>query len=438
MTAKRKQSPKRTTPEQRSLFVPAILAVASGFLALLALRLANAPVWDARALGFVILLGGFLVVAAVVGGITQRAGNPAVRALAASTAFLVGVGVLMQHRVKGIQWDALTASDLGYLCGIPLAIVVALLLRRGRYRLLSHFGAVGALVSVAGLVALVAVGTRFRGAVFYPGHMTPTELLKPVLALFLASVFQSVGARRKPASRARVSPVVVWGWHGAVWGVLMLLLAYQRDLGMLLILNAVLGSIAFVALRRYGLAFTGLGVAVAGTIAVLLFAPHVRLRFDAWLDPFASATGKGWQVLQSLSALYNGGLLGTGLGEGSPQAIPVASSDFIYAAIGEELGLLGCALMLVVFGVLISAGFRIASSCKEPFGRLLGVGLTASIAMQVILNVGGVTKAIPMTGVPLPFVSHGGMNLLVSFLMIGLLIAIGAPPGKQAGRHKRK
>jgi len=433
MKAKRHVGRGGTGNRPSALFVPAILTVVCGFLALLGLRLANAPTWDEHALGFVILLAGVVFVVGSVGFAMRRTDRPAVRAIVASTAFLVGMGILMQHRVKGIQWNALTASDLAYIGGIPLAIVVALLLRRGRHRWLVHFGTPGALISIAGLAALIVVGTRFRGAVFYPGRMTPTELLKPLMALFLAGILQPLAAKSKRSSKPGSTSLLVWGWYGAIWVILMLMLGYQRDFGMILILNALLGCMAFAALRSYGVGLAGLAVAAVGMAAVLMLAPHVRLRLDAWLDPFASPTGKGWQVLQALSALYNGGLFGTGLGEGSPQAIPVASSDFIYATIGEELGFAGCALVLAVFGVLISSGYRIAGDCADPFGRLLAVGLTTSMAVQVILNVGGVTKATPMTGVPLPFVSHGGMNVLVSFLMIGMLVALGIPGKKGRG-----
>ena len=418
--------------------MPGVAAVVCGFLALLGLRLANAPVWDAHAVGFVILLGAVAVTTMIIGVVMQRVSQPAVRVLIASTTFLAGVGILMQHRVKGIQWDALTASDLAYPGGIVILIGTVLLLKNGRYRLLSRFGALGMLASIAGMVGLIAIGTRFRGAVFYPGHMTPTELIKPLSILFLASVFQGVAKQSKSRKgKRRTSGFGFgWAWFGLLWGFLMVLFAIQRDLGMILILNTVLACTAYAAFRRHGILLAGATLAVGATIAILLLAPHARHRFDAWLDPFAAPTGKGWQVLQSLSALYNGGLLGTGLGEGSPQAIPVASSDFIYAAIGEELGFVGCALILVVFGLLLSAGYRIAGDSKDPFGRLLAVGLTTSLAIQIILNVGGVTKGLPLTGVPLPFVSHGGMNILVSALMIGMLAAIGLPESRRPKKRK--
>ena len=202
MTAKRKR---KAAPTDRhpALYMPAIAAVACGFLALLGLRLANAPVWDAQAAGFAILLGAVAGGALIIGLLMQRIPQPAVRALIASTTFLAGIGILMQHRVKGIQWNALTASDLAYPVGIVILIGTVLLLKNARYRHLSRFGVLGILASIVGMVGLIAIGTRFRGAVFYPGHMTPTELIKPLAILFLASQFRDIAKQSTSRRRKR-------------------------------------------------------------------------------------------------------------------------------------------------------------------------------------------------------------------------------------------
>jgi cell division protein FtsW (lipid II flippase) len=142
------------------------------------------------------------------------------------------------------------------------------------------------------------------------------------------------------------------------------------------------------------------------------------------MDPFADETGAGWQVLQGLSALYSGGWWGSGLGAGFPHAVPIASSDFIYAAIGEELGFVGCCLLVAVYAALFAAGFSTAARAKGRFERILAAVLTALLAAQTIWNIGGVTKALPMTGIPLPFLSRGGSDLAASFVMLGLLIVL--------------
>jgi len=202
------------------------------------------------------------------------------------------------------------------------------------------------------------------------------------------------------------------------------LLLLQRDLGMLVLLNAVLLVLLVVATGRTS--YLALGILGSGALgaAVFLFSAHGQARFTAWLSPFADPTGKSWQILQALSAMYSGGLWGVGLGGGSPQFIPIASSDFIYAVIGEELGYAGCGIVLVFYLVLFFRGYQIAGRLTALFGRLLATGIVTTLAFQVLLNIGGVIKALPLTGITLPFISHGGSSLLTTFLGVGLLLAI--------------
>ena len=134
--------------------------------------------------------------------------------------------------------------------------------------------------------------------------------------------------------------------------------------------------------------------------------------------------GKGWQVLQSLSAMYTGGMWGCGLGAGAPSAVPIVSSDFIYAALGEETGWAGCALLLLAYGIFCVRSWRAAANAATPFAITLGAGLAACVAAQTLINVAGVTKALPLTGITLPFISHGGSSLVTSFCIAGLLAAI--------------
>ncbi|MBU4459148.1 MAG: FtsW/RodA/SpoVE family cell cycle protein, partial [Verrucomicrobia bacterium] len=175
--------------------------------------------------------------------------------------------------------------------------------------------------------------------------------------------------------------------------------------------------------------------AVPAAVALFRFTAHGRRRVELWMDPFADETGAGWQVLQGLSALYSGGWWGSGLGAGFPHAVPIASSDFIYAAIGEELGFVGCCLLVAVYAALFTAGFSTAARARGRFERILAAVLTALLAAQTIWNIGGVTKALPMTGIPLPFLSRGGSDLAASFVMLGLLIVLSDRAGaKTQGR----
>ncbi len=423
-------------PGSRLLHLSGVGTVVLGFLSLLLLRLANAPSWDADAWGY-LALGGFAMLSWCLLALGARRAHaaPELGLLLLPVAFLVGFGLLVQHRVKGIDIVALSLSDFAYPAGIALLLAVLFTFRHGRIGWLTLPGDLYIVLSLGGMIALLLLGSRYRGAVFAAGRMTPTELLKPVLAIYLAAFMSRTLAAPKSKSarggRRKRKAAVPWGrwlWLGITWGLLMALLAYQRDLGMMVILNGMLVFVLVAATSAYWLLpVAAVGAALAGVGATLVL-PHVRQRIDIWLDPFSATTGAGWQQLQSLAALYNGGLLGAGFGEGSPQTIPVASSDFIYAAIGEELGLLGCLALVAVLGMLLVAGFRIAATCKDRFGSLLATALSSVLALQIILNLGGVTKALPMTGVPLPFLSHGGSNLLVSFATVGLLAAISAFP----------
>lgn len=157
-------------------------------------------------------------------------------------------------------------------------------------------------------------------------------------------------------------------------------------------------------------------------------------RLNAWLDPFTAATAAGWQPLQALVALYSGGLFGKGLGAGSPTVVPIVASDFAYIIVGEELGLVGCIALIAIYVVLIVAGMRVAERTPDAYRSTVATGITACLGIQILLNIGGVVKAIPLTGIPLPLISHGGSSLVTTLLMAGLLLAISddRPPPKPA------
>lgn len=458
-TTKRKvPAPKRASTSSRSksqartstkwLHLSGMATVILGFCSLLLLRLANAPQWDAVTLGYLELSGAAILTWLIFAGVSlsSTAKSTDLQLLMLPTAFLVGFGILIQHRIKGIDIFAPTISDFAYPTGIAILLITLFLCRQGRFRWLAIPGTLYMLLSLVGMITLLLLGQRFRGAIFAAGRMTPTELLKPLMAIY-ASAFLAEhlasnrrGLKNKPRQSSGIPSWIHWLVFAGLWAMLMGLLAYQRDLGMIMILNGMLVLTVFAGTSAYILLpLAAAGALASGWIAMHLL-PHVRQRIDIWLDPFAATTGAGWQLLQSLAALYNGGLLGAGFGEGAPQTIPVASSDFIYAAIGEELGLIGCLLLTFVFAMLIKAGFRIAANCSDRFGTLLATALTASLAIQITLNIGGVTKALPMTGVPLPFLSHGGTSLVISFAAVGLLASIAAsndrrkPPRRKTKR----
>ncbi len=350
--------------------------------------------------------------------------------LLATAAFLSGFGLLAQARLGNVDpaggWS-------GYLYPLGMGVLLASLIAGmgGRYRHLAARPWVWAGVSLAGLVLLLALGQRFRGGVYAPGFITPSELLKLTLVVFLAGHLDQQAKALGTWPNPFLPPWRPLWPLAAFWVVLAGLLLLQRDLGMLLILGVTLLVMLAVASGRIGYLIYGvLGAAGLGLVVLRLFA-HGQRRLQAWRDPFGDPTGTGWQVLQGLSGMYSGGLWGEGFGQGNPEYTPIGESDFVYAVIGEELGFLGCLLVVIFFLILFHRGLRIAARSRSSYGRLLATGLTTVLATQTVLNLGGVTLLIPLTGLTLPLISHGGSSLLTVSLMLGLLLAIseGEPKG---------
>jgi peptidoglycan glycosyltransferase len=200
----------------------------------------------------------------------------------------------------------------------------------------------------------------------------------------------------------------------------------EKDLGSSLLFFALFITMLWVATERASYLAVGLVMFSGGAVLAWRAFAHVQERVDIWLHPFADASGKGYQVVQATFALAWGGIAGTGLGLGNPGRIPAASTDFIFAAIGEELGLLGSAAILVAFLLMVGAGLRIALRADSPFDTLLATGLTTILGVQAFIIMGGVTRLVPLTGITLPFVSYGGSSLVANYILLALLLRISA------------
>lgn len=317
---------------------------------------------------------------------------------------------------------------LGTLVMLAVALVPPDLrwLRRYRYTWLLTGLALLATTLVIGVNPSGAGARLWLGLAGF--YFQPSELLKVLLLVFLASYLEErretllqVEAR---IGRLKLPHPAYLGPMLMMWGFSMVLLVWQRDLGAALLFFGVFLAMLYVATGQGGYVLTGLSLLLAATVIGYRLFDHVALRVDAWLNPWAEAAGRSFQIVQSLLAFASGGLLGQGLGQGLPGAIPVVHTDFVFAAIGEEYGLAGTLAVLACFALLVSRALHLALLARRPFNQLLAAGIGALLGLQSLVIMAGTLKLMPLTGVTLPFVSYGGSSLLTSMLMAGLLLHV--------------
>ncbi|MGQ0832381.1 MAG: FtsW/RodA/SpoVE family cell cycle protein [Microthrixaceae bacterium] len=316
--------------------------------------------------------------------------------------------------------------------GIVAFVATLLVIRRvrdlERYRWTIGLGGVVLL-----LMPLVpGVGRTINGAKIWVGlgpvSFQPGEFAKILLALFFASYL--VEKRELLAvSRHRIGPIHLPDFKhlGPVvlaWGVSLVVMVSEKDLGSSLLFFALFLALLWVATERGTYLLIGLVLFGLGAVFAHSQFTHVQERVAIWIDPWKAREGDGYQIVESSFAFSAGGVTGTGINLGSPTRIPYAETDFIFAAIGEELGLIGATGVLVAYLLIIGAGLRIALRTEVPFERLLATGLTVLIGVQSFIIMAGVTRVLPLTGVTLPFVSYGGSSLVANYVLIALLLRI--------------
>ena len=257
----------------------------------------------------------------------------------------------------------------------------------------------------------------------------PGELAKVVIVLFLASYLSAnrellsvftwrVGPFRLPDIRT-LAPMIV------MWAIALLIVIFEKDLGSALVFFFVFLAMLYVATGKRLYLVVGVLLITLGFMGAYLTFSHVQVRVTNWLDPFADPQGTGYQMLQGLYSMADGDLFGVGIGRGLADQIPVVESDFIFAALAEECGLLGSAGILLVYLSFAIRGYVTAARAKSDFSSLVAAGVTTTIVLQAFIIVGGVTRLIPLTGLTLPFVSQGGSSLLASFIAVGFLLRCG-------------
>ncbi len=360
-------------------------------------------------------------------------------------ALLNGLGLVMIHRLdlagiasataagESLPTEALPRQVAWTAIGMVLFIAVLGVVRD--HRTLARYAYTA---GFAGLVLLALPGllpssiTEVNGAKIWlrlgAFSIQPGEFAKILLIVFFAAflvqkreLFTTAGRRVLGMEFPRprdLAPLLV------AWGLSIVVLVLESDLGTSLLFFGIVLVLLYAATERVSWMVIGLTIFMAGAyVSYLLFA-RVKVRVQIWLDPFADANGSGYQIVQALFGLGTGGVGGTGLGAGRPDIVPFANSDFMTSSLGEELGLIGLAAILVIFLILITRGLRSALAVRDSFGKLLATGLSFALALQLFIVVGGVSKLIPLTGITLPFLSYGGSSLVANYALVALLLRV--------------
>ncbi|WP_030905514.1 FtsW/RodA/SpoVE family cell cycle protein [Streptomyces sp. NRRL F-5126] len=318
---------------------------------------------------------------------------------------------------------------------IGVALFVAVLLLLKDHRVLQRYTYVSMFVALVLLIAPVFFPAQFGARIWIRipgfGSLQPGEFAKIIIAIFFSGYLMvkrdalALASRRfmgiyLPRGRD-LGPILV------IWALSILILVFETDLGTSLLFFGLFVVMLYVATERTSWIVFGLLMSAVGAVGVASFEPHVQARVTAWLDPFGcyKTSGSCQQIGDALMSFGSGGTLGTGLGQGNSDLIGfAANADFILSTVGEELGLAGTMAILLCYGLIVERGIRTALAARDPFGKLLAVGLSSGFAIQVFVVAGGVMGLIPLTGMTLPFMAYGGSSVLANWALIGILIRI--------------
>ena len=344
---------------------------------------------------------------------------------------LSSIGIIMQTRINsdnGIRQMILYLA--GVVCYFITIIVYRIFHKYWNKLTLVYFG-----ISIFSFILTALLGAVKNGSknwIIIGGvSIQPSEFIRILFVLSLAAVLTNARFKNnkndtddKNMKRLRLGIVAVIAYINAFC------LLLQREWGIAVLFFAIYLAYLFI----YGeskLFFSAniLAALSAGFIGVK-FMSHIQVRVATWLDPFADATGKGYQILQSMFAISAGGFAGSGIGHGAPYFIPIVSSDFIFSAICEEMGVLGGIAVLLLYFVLVYRGFKIALSSTNDFNKAVSIGLSVMLGVQTFIIVGGVVKLIPLTGITLPFISYGGSSMITTFIALGILQSISSMKGE--------
>lgn len=419
--------------------VELVLLVLSLVLSLAAYAYVGLAVNDSLPADILLLggvLGGLAAGLHVLLRVKARYADPVMLPLATT---INGLGLVMIHRLDLAEGYSLGESMavrqlVWTTLGMVACAAVVFLLRDHRGIARYTYTAMAAGLVLLLLPLVPGLGRSVLGARIWIGlgplSFQPGEIAKITLAIFFAGYLVTardslslVGRKvllvQLPRARD-LGPILV------AWMASVLVLVFERDLGTSLLFFGLFVALLYVATERTSWILIGMVLFVGGAVVAWTQFSHVQTRVEIWLHPFAdeNVANGSYQLVQGLYGMASGGLLGTGLGQGYPSIVPFAESDFIISSLAEELGLAGMFAILMLYVLLVERGLRTAIGVRDGFGKLLAAGLAFSMALQVFVVVGGVTRVIPLTGLTMPFLAYGGSSLLSNWIVVGLLLRI--------------
>jgi len=343
------------------------------------------------------------------------------------TISLISIGLTMIYRLKPI----LFLQQLKWtFIGIFVFTLSIYFFRK--LNIFANYKYIIGLIGVCLLLSSIIFGTDIGGhrswVIIGAFRFQPSEFAKIFIVIFLAAYLiehkvvlglhtNKLGPLIMPSFRF-IAPLI------AIWGLAMMMFLLQRDLGSALLFFCIAVLMTYMANNNLSYLCIASLFFFIGSFVSYLFFDHVKVRIDIWRNPWMDPNGQAYQIIQSLFAMGSGKILGTGITYGHPEFIPEVHTDFIFAAIAEELGLLGAVAVILIYMLIIYRGFKISLMCENEIDALIAAGISASIALQIFTIIAGVTKFLPLTGITLPFLSYGGSSMITSFIMIGLLFAL--------------
>lgn len=340
---------------------------------------------------------------------------------------LTGLGLSMIYRL-----DLTLAIKQFLWIAVGLAVFLLMVTTWRNYRVLANYKYLIGLTGLVLLFSTIRLGSGFLEPNLWlnigPFSFQPSEIAKILVVIFFAAYLSEKRELLKVFTRKlagfnipdikHLGPLILF------WVISLGLLVIQKDIGASLLFFGLFLAMLYIATGRGVYVAIGSLMFITGAAAISRIFSYVGDRIAIWINPWTDASGKGYQIVQSLFALGSGGVWGAGLGRGYPNLIPIVSTDFIFSAFGEELGMVGMFALIALYIAFVGRGLNIAVKTNDEFGKLLAAGLTTVFAIQTIVIIGGVTKLLPLTGITLPFLSYGGSSILANFILVGLLLII--------------